>query len=368
LNLIPHGSGGPFGRLLLELDLKVKIAPVSAFGSFWLKGRQILSSRYQDVFNLLTFKEKSELAKMLLGLKIHQRLSAYTSFGGWIREQSNSELINRLVRKSINFALSVEPEEVAYNEIRAVLGNFKYYGFPALIGGGCQNITAALALSIIKDGGRILTCARAEEIIFRDGRIGGVAFLDRQSGARKELKCRNVISDAGDLQTARLISEPAQFGLFQNTTSTGCARGFRAYFISDQPLMEHSGIMYCLDSEHICALTQPTNGDPSLAPENKHLIITYQIPQTTDIEMETAAAVSDLKKILGYGFQDHCRFLTAGYFDREWPVNRARQGCDSVNFNPVAGLFMVGDQYKPAGFIMAEGVAQSVIRVLEIIN
>jgi hypothetical protein len=55
---------------------------------------------------------------------------------------------------------------------------------------------------------------------------------------------------------------------------------------------------------------------PAFSSECNHLIITYQIPQTTVIEMETATAVSDLNNILGSGLQDHSRLLTAGYFDR----------------------------------------------------
>jgi hypothetical protein len=50
-------------------------------------------------------------------------------------------------------------------------------------------------------------------------------------------------------------------------------------------------------------------------------------------------------------------------FRGSWPVNKARQGFDLHDQEPLPGLLMVGDAYKPTGHIMAEGVAAGVQRV-----
>ena len=54
----------------------------------------------------------------------------------------------------------------------------------------------------------------------------------------------------------------------------------------------------------------------------------------------------------------------ASAFRSRWPVNQARQGHDLGEQQPLPGLLMVGDAYKPRGHIMAEGVAAGVRRAV----
>ncbi len=57
------------------------------------------------------------------------------------------------------------------------------------------------------------------------------------------------------------------------------------------------------------------------------------------------------------------RSVTTTPFRNTWPVNQARQGSDLDNQEPLPGLLMVGDAYKPKGHIMIEGVAAGVARI-----
>ncbi len=126
--------------------------------------------------------------------------------------------------------------------------------------------------------------------------------------------------------------------------------------------------MYCLDTQRIAGIVQPTNCDPRLAPEGKHLLITHQVIQSNNIEEEKQLALADLRMLFGETFEKHCRVLTMSVYRGEWPVNRVAQGEDIPATTSVQGLYMVGDAVKPSGYLMVEGVAQSVNQFLDLLD
>ena len=138
--------------------------------------------------------------------------------------------------------------------------------------------------------------------------------------------------------------------------------------LSDVSLIPHKGIMYCLDTQRIAGMVQPTNADPRLAPAGKHLLISHQVIQSAHIEEEKALALADLRMLLGDAFEQHCRVLTMSAYRGEWPVNRLVQGTDIEATSALRGLYQVGDAVKPAGYLMVEGVAQSVNQVLDLLD
>ncbi len=83
---------------------------------------------------------------------------------------------------------------------------------------------------------------------------------------------------------------------------------------------------------------------------------------------ERALALADLRMLFGEAFDTHCRVLTMGTYRGEWPVNRIAQGEDAQPETAVQGLYLVGDAVKPSGYLMVEGVAQSVNRFLALLD
>src|SRR5205823_11603892 len=109
------------------------------------------------------------------------------------------------------------------------------------------------------------------------------------------------------------------------------AIGLKVHILSDVSLIPHKGIMYCLDTQRIAGMVQPTNCDPRLAPAGKHLLISHQVippGQSDHIEQEKQLALADLHKLFGETFEKHCRVLTMSTYRGEWPVNRSVQGAD----------------------------------------
>jgi hypothetical protein len=72
--------------------------------------------------------------------------------------------------------------------------------------------------------------------------------------------------------------------------------------------------------------------------------------------------------MFGETFEKHCRILTMSAYRGEWPVNRIAQGTDVPSNTPVQGLYLVGDAVKPSGYLMVEGVAQSVNHLLDLLD
>src|SRR6202030_4335100 len=136
------------------------------------------------------------------------------------------------------------------------------------------------------------------------------------------------------------------------------AIGLKIHLLSDVSLIPHKGIMYCLDTQRIAGMVQPTNSDPRLAPAGKHLLISHQVIQSNNIEQEKALALADLHMLFGETFEKHCRVLTMSAYRGEWPVNRIAQGEDLEPQTSIEGLYLVGDAVKPSGYLMVEGVAQ----------
>jgi hypothetical protein len=90
--------------------------------------------------------------------------------------------------------------------------------------------------------------------------------------------------------------------------------------------------------------------------------------QSSNVEEEKALALADLRMLFGEAFEQHCRVLTISAYRGEWPVNRLAQGEDISPQTSIAGLFLVGDAVKPSGYLMVEGVAQSVNYLLDLLD
>jgi hypothetical protein len=90
--------------------------------------------------------------------------------------------------------------------------------------------------------------------------------------------------------------------------------------------------------------------------------------QSNNVEEEKQLALADLRMLFGEAFEKHCRVLTMSAYRGEWPVNRVAQGADVAPDTSIVGLYLVGDAVKPSGYLMVEGVAQSVNELLDLLD
>ena len=146
------------------------------------------------------------------------------------------------------------------------------------------------------------------------------------------------------------------------------ATGLKTHILIDHSVIDHKGIMYCLDTQRIAGIVQPSNSDARLAPPGKHLLITHQLMRSDDVQAERDAALADLRFLFGDDFGTRITILTMSQYRDEWPVNRTIQGEDVSPRTDLAGLYLVGDAVKPSGYLMVEGVAQSVNQLMDLVE
>jgi phytoene dehydrogenase-like protein len=266
------------------------------------------------------------------------------------------------------------------------------YGAPAIVQGGCGKLARTLEQHILAHGGEVRLSCEVLAILHEDGHVTGVRIRDKTTGEEVILNAPLVVSDIGPRATHALLHNRkvtqaevlkksggtqgvGSFGISQMLVGAESdaldiheAVGLKVHILSDVSFIPHKGIMYCLDTQRIAGIVQPTNSDPDLAPAGKHLLITHQVIQSNNIEEERALALADLRLLFGEAFDKHCRVLTMGTYRGEWPVNRIAQGEDMQAQTAIEGLYMVGDAVKPPGYLMVEGVAQSVNQFLDLLD
>jgi hypothetical protein len=145
--------------------------------------------------------------------------------------------------------------------------------------------------------------------------------------------------------------------------SSAIARGLKLHILAERSMIAHNSIMFCLDTQRISGIVEVSQSVPEVAPSGMHMLDTFQVLMSDDFALERQLAMDDLRYVFGAGFDRYCRVVRTSSFRGGWPVNRAIQGQDSSEQEPIPGLIMVGDAYKPSGYMMAEGVAASVGRM-----
>nr|BBH94719.1 NAD(P)/FAD-dependent oxidoreductase [Thermogemmatispora argillosa] len=389
VHMVPFGSSGVLARTLRRLQIPHRLLDADVFGSFHVHGRQVRARGLLGVYRFLGPRQFFWFLRLgyLMFLRPLPTEERDLPFSSWLARHINVERNRELVaffERIARFALSLELDQVSTAEVIATTKNMFRYGAPGIVEGGCGALVAELERRLRERGATVLLSHEALQILQASGRVTGVRARNRVTGAELVLRAPLVVSDIGPRATTALIENrqvrqaellKQQRQSAQAEASAGAsdctyreAVGLKVHVLSDVSLIPHRGIMYCLDTQRIAGVVQPTNCDPRLAPPGKHLLITHQVLQSDNIEEEKALAIADLRSLFGETFERHCRILTMSVYRGEWPVNRLAQGTDLSPVTPLQGLFLVGDAVKPSGYLMVEGVAQSVNYVLDLLD
>jgi len=382
VHMVPFGSSGILASMLRRLHIPHHFFDADVFGSFHVRGKQYRSRGLLGVFNFLGPRQffwfiRVGYLMFLRPLPAEERhLPFDTWLGRHIDVRRNPELRAFFERIS-RFALSLELNQVTTAEVINITKNMLLYGPPGIVEGGCAALTRELERRLSEQGAELRLRHDVMEILSVDGSVNGVRVRDKASGAECVLSAPLVVSDIGPRATNALLNNQQvkqadvlkkHAGDVVQPDEAQEAIGLKVHILSDVSLIPHKGIMYCLDTRRIAGMVQPTNCDPRLAPAGKHLLISHQVIQSDNIEEEKALALADLHMMFGETFEQHCRVLTMSAYRGEWPVNRLAQGEDVPATTAVQGLYLVGDAVKPTGYLMVEGVAQSVNQFLDLFD
>jgi phytoene dehydrogenase-like protein len=383
VHMLPFGTNGELANMLRSLAIPHRIHDSEVFGSFHVRGRQYVTRsmlQLAQVFGPRQFAQTLQLAAAML-LRQPRPDECDLSYREWldrrISRQSSPELY-AFFERICHFSFSIGLDDITYGEVIETMKNMFRYGPPGIVDGGCAALTGALERRVLAAGGEIWLEQDAQEILSDGVVVTGVRVRDRKSGEERDPCAPMVISNIGPAATDRLTSGTGAREDHDALTTAESAEpaahsrreatGLKVHLLSDDSIIPHKGIMYCLDTQRIAGVVQPSNSDRRLAPPGKHLLITHQLMRSDDVNAEREAARADLRHLFGDAFGTHIEILTMSQYRGEWPVNRARQGEDVIPQTGLSGLYLVGDAVKPSGYLMVEGVAQSVNALLDTLD
>ncbi len=381
VHMIPFGSSGVLARMLRRLNVPHRLFDADVFASFHVHGKQIRSRGLLGVFKVLRPRQFFWFTRIGYLMFFHH-LPAHERdipFSTWLARhidvKRNPELV-AIFECISRFALSLELKQVSTSEVISTTKNMFRYGAPGIVEGGCGALTGELERRVREQGADLRLRHDVLQILQEDGHVTGTRVRNKANGEECVLHAPLIVSDIGPRATNALLSNQqiTQAEVLKNTGDREDqqeAIGLKVHILSDASLIPHKGIMYCLDTQRIAGMVQPTNCDPRLAPTGKHLLISHQVipaHQSDNLESEKQLALADLHTLFGETFDKHCRVLTMSAYRGEWPVNRVAQGADVLPMTSVQGLYLVGDAVKPSGYLMVEGVAQSVNSFLDLLD
>jgi len=161
-----------------------------------------------------------------------------------------------------------------------------------------------------------------------------------------------VISNIGHGETAKLSN-------LKDYAKLEPSRGIKYSIAVKQSFIDHTGVLFTLNTRRISGMNQVTNADPNLG--KRHFLMAHQPMLTSNVKFEISEGLKDLKELLkGYDYE----ILAVQSFSDGWPVNRALAGSDVGCKTPVNGLYVVGDGAKGHD-IEVDGIALGVEEVVE---
>jgi phytoene dehydrogenase-like protein len=386
VHMLPFGANGELAAMLRALGVPHAIHDSEVFASFHVRGKQIVTRSVLQLASVLGPRQFAQFIRIGYDMLLREprpteRTQTYRDWlDARITRQRSPELYAYFERVC-HFALSVDLDDVLYPEIVESTKNMFRYGAPGIVEGGCAALTGELERRVIEGGGALALETETLAILAEDGVARGVIARDKRTGAAISLRANLVVSDIGPVATYRLVAVGAGETVTDTTrdppdaweepaapSGRRVASGLKTHLLADYSVIPHRGIMYCLDTERIAGIVQPSNSDRRLAPPGKHLLITHQLMRSDDVNAEREAARDDLRYLFGEDFGTRVRILTMSQYRDEWPVNRKPQGSDVSPRAELAGLYLVGDAVKPSGYLMVEGVAQSVNALLDTLD
>jgi phytoene dehydrogenase-like protein len=379
VHMLPFGTNGELANMLRALAIPHRIHDSEVFGSFHVRGRQYVTRsmlQLAQVFGPRQFAQTLQLAAAML-LRQPRPDERDLTYREWLDRRITSKSSPELYaffERICHFSVSIDLDDITYGEVVETMKNMFRYGPPGIVDGGCAALTGELEQRVLAAGGAIWLEQDALEVLRAGATVTGVRVRDRKTGDEREICAPMVISDIGPEATARLTSEggadtPEEAERAEQPAHPQReASGLKVHLLSDDSIIPHKGIMYCLDTQRIAGIVQPSNSDRRLAPPGKHLLITHQLMRSDDVNAEREAARADLRYLFGDAFGTRIDILTMSQYRGEWPVNRARQGEDAIPATSLSGLYLVGDAVKPSGYLMVEGVAQSVNALLDTLD
>jgi len=337
LHMIPHGKRGPLGQLLKKLDVKVEILDSKPEGEVLYKDdRKELTKKVAPLRTLMKFYAKS------LAYRLFKKDFYFEKF-----QKSIDEFSSKFLDAFLGWSLSITPNEILFSKFLKIYQQTMKFRGPGIPVGGCKAVIDALIENLKSYDGNVYLRKKVEKIAVKNSKAKGV-FVKNQ---KKSYDL--IISNLGHVEAQKLI------GRDYLNADLKESRGIKYSIALRQPYLNHTGVLFTLNTSRISGMNEVTNADPNLAPNGRHLLMAHQPMLTTNVKYEIYLGLKDLKRILKS--YDYEILAIQSYFDG-WPVNRVKAGMDVGIETPYKNLFVVGDGAK-GDDIEVDGIALNIFRL-----
>lgn len=349
---IPYGENGIFAEFDRNLGIN-RVKNFKGYGHYYYKGRVYPIARRRDLIKIFNIFEYITLKNILYANT--EKISPELSMADYLKKKHITQKTYSFFESFSAFAIGLFLSDIKAKEFIKIIQKLRYHRNPAYLKGGCGEFMNDLKNIILKNGGEIRTEEKVSEFISENSKI------------------KSVKTDKGEYYgetfiyngSPNILSEYKGNIIDIKPLKPAC--GVAVHFGSDEPVFDKPGIILGVGTKIIPGLVCQSVYDGTLAPEGRYLMSAC-FEARGKLKDDIQAVKDELALMFGKEKTDKLKVLRVCSYQKHWPANFAVQGTDLDGRTNYDNLFMVGDGCKERGYIMVEGVACSVKRILNLID
>lgn len=355
-HLTPYGEKGILKFILNHLGYSDRIRPLTN-NSFWIKGKYYDTSK-KELIKMFNIKDSLTLALILSSFeKIYHnnKDNNKITFADELKKHTQSRKIFDFFSSFSHFSIGCFIDSIPAKDFAQIMQKVIEGARPGYIKGGCGALISDLQDTIEDSGSKIITNLNVIKLNTNEKN----EIISVQTDTKETITGDLFIYNGVPQRLNSLIDGKPAIEVPENLP---IAQGAAIHFSSDTPPTDKKGMVLTLGMRTIPGFVVTSNFDPNLAPKGKSLTSVCFDSSQGNLKENTEKAMLDLKDIFGADFvEKELKLLRICNYSKHWPANNALQGFDFNGKTIYDNLFLVGDGCKPEGYIMAEGVAASVI-------
>ncbi|MFO7962315.1 MAG: NAD(P)/FAD-dependent oxidoreductase [Desulfobacterales bacterium] len=281
------------------------------------------------------------------------------TFRQWLEQHTHNTNVHNMFQGFCAAFVGVNSNEVPASEffrfIKA-MGRNVAYGIAPM---GNMKLMNDLADGIADKGVDIVRECNCKQILVEKNMVTGVII---EKNMQEELiEADFVISNAGPSQTV-VLAGPENFELSYLTLLREHNFTVPVVYIaisSPEPLNKRHGVLNFGNTRRLVFLETPTITCPELAPEGRHMTITFSVPKFStgplNLRETIDMALLDLQENFP-GFKN-AELLHVGTHHGDWPTMHRWPGYPMPIRTSIENLYNVGDGCMPSGTVGVEACA-----------
>jgi len=359
-HMAPYGKSGVLNEIISHLGFSDRIMPLHD-NAFWANGK-IYGQKKSELLKMFGIVDALVLKKILDSFpKIYEETkNSKEKFNYVLEKITKSKKIYNFFNSFCEFSIGCHLNSIPAKDFATIMIKVANGARPGFIKGGCGALISDLKSFIeSSNGSKIITRAEVIKLHSENSKIKNaeIKYNEQTLLVEADTFIYNGVPARLNNLNADLLSD------FQNVP---IAQGAGLHFACTKPPVDKKGIVLTLGAGTIPGFVVESNFDSTLSPENKSLLSTCFDTSNGNLKENIEKAMKDLYLFFGEDFiKNEMKLLRVCNYTKHWPANHAIQGFDLSGFTAFHNLFIVGDGAKAEGFIMAEGVASSVKRILD---